>query len=59
MFHKSLSALLISAACQAAPTMLNELEQVVTTSHGELTILLTLESEFYYDDSVGDVQRLI
>ena len=60
MLLKSMSALLFNAACQAEPTKLYEFEQEVENSDGDLIkILFILESEFYYDESVGDIQQLI
>ena len=60
MFFKSLSALLFSAACQADTTTLCDHEAVVKTeTEGDITIRFLLDSELYYDDSLGDIQRLI
>ena len=61
MFSKSLSALLLTAACHAAlPTRLYEIEQVVQDANAEdIIILFSLDSEFFYDDSLGDMQRLV
>ena len=58
MLIKSLRSLLFSAACQAASTTLYEMEQEVQTDDGVLKVRFTLDSEFYYDASVGDLQRL-
>ena len=55
---KSLVALLFSVACQAATTTLYEMEQEIETDDRVWTILFKLESEFLYDASVGDLQRL-
>ena len=61
MFRKSLSALLLTAASQAALTRLYEIEQVVQEKDSDavITILFSLDSEFFFDDSVGDMQRLV
>ena len=59
MLSKSLSALLFSAACQAAPTRLYEIEQEIVHEANPYTIRFSLDSESYYDVSMGNTQRLI
>merc|ERR1719350_322108 len=61
MYFKSLlSALLFNAACQAAPTRLYEVEQVIKSDNfGDVAVLFTLDSEFYEEASLGLIQRLI
>ena len=59
MLIKSLRSLLFSAACQAATTRLYEIEQAIVHEENPYNIRFRLDSESYYDVSMGNTQRLI